>query len=56
MKGAVTSHILKQATTTFPQLLENELFYTALAREVKLDVVEADLLGPNGVIWPVVRV
>ncbi len=47
LKGAVTSHILKQATSTFPQLLENELFCTALARDVELDAVEADPLGPN---------
>jgi serine/threonine-protein kinase HipA len=47
LNGAVTSHILKQATSAFPQLLENELFCTALARAVALTVSETDVAGPG---------
>jgi serine/threonine-protein kinase HipA len=36
--GAVTSHILKQATGDFPELLENELFCMTLAENVGLRV------------------
>ncbi len=38
LNGAKTSHILKQPTEEFPDLLENELFCMALARDSGLEV------------------
>jgi len=38
VNGAVTSHILKQPTADFPQILQNEIFCTTLARDAGLDV------------------
>jgi serine/threonine-protein kinase HipA len=43
LRGAVTSHILKQATPTFADLLENELFCMALAGAIGLDVATTGL-------------
>lgn len=45
--GAVTSHILKQATPAFPELLENELFCMALAHAAGLDVATATLAAAD---------
>jgi len=45
--GAVTSHILKQATPAFPHLLGNELFCMTLARAAGLDVADAGLAAPD---------
>jgi serine/threonine-protein kinase HipA len=50
LKGAVTSHILKQAATAFPNVLENELFCMELAKAAGLDV------APTGLAAPEVRV
>jgi serine/threonine-protein kinase HipA len=41
--GAVTSHILKQPTIDFPNLLENEIYCSLLAREAGLEVPETGL-------------
>ena len=45
--GAVTSHILKQAKTSFSHLLENELFCMALAEAAGLEVAQTDLAEPE---------
>jgi serine/threonine-protein kinase HipA len=50
LKGAVTSHILKQAMPEFNHILENELCCTELARRCGLPV------PPAGVAAPEVRV
>ena len=47
LKGAVTSHILKQASPAFRDLLENELFCMGLAGAVGLDVAATDLAAPE---------
>ncbi len=47
LNGAVTSHILKQATPAFPDLLENELFCMALARACGLMVPPTGLAAPD---------
>jgi serine/threonine-protein kinase HipA len=47
LHGAVTSHILKQATQGFPDLLENELLCMALAKAAGLDVASAALATPE---------
>lgn len=47
LHGAVTSHILKQATLGFPGLLENELLCMALAKAAGLQVASADLAAPD---------
>lgn len=46
-QGAVTSHILKHPTEAFPELIENELFCTALARATGLDVAETGLIASD---------
>jgi serine/threonine-protein kinase HipA len=46
LKGAVTSHILKQAGAEFAQVLENELSCMTLARECRLDVPPVGLAAP----------
>ena len=38
LHGAITSHIVKQATNEYPNLAENELICTALARAVGISV------------------
>ena len=43
LNGAVTSHILKQPTGDYPELLENELFCMALAKRVGLPVPECGI-------------
>jgi serine/threonine-protein kinase HipA len=47
LKGAVTSHILKQATPTFANLLENELFCMALASAIGLEVATTGFPAAN---------
>lgn len=47
LKGAVTSHILKQATPQFPYLLENELYCMELARQTGLTVARTELAAPD---------
>jgi serine/threonine-protein kinase HipA len=47
LNGAVTSHILKQATPAFPDLLENELFCMALAGASGLMVPPTGLAAPD---------
>ncbi len=47
LKGAVTSHILKQATEAFRFLLENELFCMSLASRTGLDVPDISLATPD---------
>ena len=47
LKGAVTSHILKQATADFAHILENELLCTTLARECGLIVPLVGLAAPG---------
>lgn len=47
MHGAVTSHILKQAPSGFPGVLENELLCMALAKATGLNVASADLAAPE---------
>ena len=47
LNGAVTSHILKQATPTFTNLLENELFCMALASAIGLEVATTGLAAAN---------
>ena len=47
LQGAVTSHILKQATAGFPGLLENELLCMALAGAAGLQVAATDLAAPG---------
>jgi len=47
INGAVTSHILKQAPATYPELLENELFCMRLAAEATLPVARVGLPMPN---------
>lgn len=51
LQGAVTSHILKQATPGFAGILENELFCMALARAAGLDVAAAHLTAPDARIY-----
>ena len=51
LRGAVTSHILKQATPGFPGILENELLCMALARAAGLNVASADLAAPETRIY-----
>ena len=53
--GAVTSHILKQPTTDFPDLLENELYCSLLAREAGLEVPKTGLPTPDMRIFCVER-
>ncbi|MFQ5550650.1 MAG: HipA domain-containing protein, partial [Gemmatimonadales bacterium] len=45
--GAVTSHILKQATMEFPDLLANELFCMSLARASELDTSPVGVAAPG---------
>ena len=47
LKGAVTSHILKQATAEFAHILENELGCMTLARECGLNVPVVGLAAPG---------
>ena len=47
LHGSITSHILKQATPAFPDLLENELFCMALADASGLEVATTDLAAPD---------
>lgn len=47
LNGAVTSHILKQHTGDFSELLENELFCMALAEKVGLPVPDSGIPAPN---------
>ncbi len=45
--GAVTSHILKQATSAFANLLENELFCMSMAARSGLPVPTIELADPS---------
>ncbi|HEX9728852.1 MAG TPA: type II toxin-antitoxin system HipA family toxin [Gemmatimonadales bacterium] len=45
--GGITSHILKQPITEFPELLENELFCTTLAEKAGLLVPRTGLAAPT---------
>jgi serine/threonine-protein kinase HipA len=47
LNGAVTSHILKQATVRFPNLLENELYCMTLAEPVGIEVPRVDLVAAD---------
>ncbi len=47
LNGAVTSHILKHPTDDFPDLLENELFCTALAEKAGIRVPTTGLPSPE---------
>lgn len=47
LKGAVTSHILKEATAAFPHIVENELFCMRLASESGLRVPPTELAAPG---------
>ena len=47
LQGAVTSHILKQAPSVFPGILENELLCMALAKAAGLNVASADIAAPE---------
>ena len=53
--GAVTSHILKQATPAFANLLENELFCMALAARSGLHVPTTQLADPSVRVFCVER-
>jgi serine/threonine-protein kinase HipA len=47
LNGAVTSHILKQAPTEFPHLLENELYCMALASACGIEVADSGLAASD---------
>ncbi len=47
LNGAVTSHILKQSATEFPDVLENELFCMALAEAADLVVASVGIIAPD---------
>jgi len=52
LNGAVTSHILKQPTEQFPDLLENELFCMALGQKAGLEVPSTGRVSENvRVLW-----
>jgi serine/threonine-protein kinase HipA len=47
LNGAITSHILKEATREFPHILENELFCLTLATQCGLNVPPTELVAPT---------
>lgn len=55
LNGAITSHILKQASASFPGLLENEFLCLSLARATGLEVAPMELAGPGGRVLCVER-